>query len=116
MPEFFYTTARNNQARHYQHFTATPTAGAMGADIHGVNLNNLSDAGQAELRQALLDHQVLFIRDQQLDVGQLEAVTLRFGEFGTEPYVKAMPDHPHVVHVRKEASESTPFVFGGAWH
>lgn len=116
MPEFFYAPARNNQARSFQNFTAVPTAGSLGADIHGVDLNNLSDTGQAELRQALLDHQVLFIRDQQLSVSQLEAVTLRFGEFGTESYVKSMPDHPHVVHVRKEASEGTPFVFGGAWH
>lgn len=116
MAEFFYTTASNNQARKYQHLTATPVAGSLGADIHGVDLNNLSDAGQAELRQALMDHQVLFIRDQSLSIEQLEAVTLRFGEFGIESYAKPMADHPHVVHVLKEASESVPFVFGGAWH
>lgn len=116
MPEFFYTTARNNQARSNQHLRVTPVAGSLGADIHDIDLNNLSEAGQAELRQALMDHQVLFIRGQSLSVEQLEAVTLRFGDFGTEPYVKPMANHPHVVHVLKEASEATPFVFGGAWH
>lgn len=116
MPEFFYTTARNNRARASDHFQVTPVAGSLGADVHGVDLNDLSDAGQADLRQALMDHQVLFIRDQKLSVAQLESVTLRFGEFGSEPYVKPMADHPHVVHVLKEADESTPIVFGGAWH
>ncbi|PAU88206.1 taurine dioxygenase [Pseudomonas sp. WN033] len=116
MPEFFYTSASNNQARSYQHFKISPVAGSMGADVYDIDLNNLSDEGQKELRQALMDHLVLFIRDQNLSVAQLEAVTLRFGEFGSEPYVKPMADHPHVVHVRKEADESTPIVFGGAWH
>lgn len=116
MPEFFYTTARNNQPRPSAHFRVAPVAGSLGADIHDIDLNNLSDTGQADLRQALMDHQVLFIRDQSLSVEQLEAVSLRFGEFGIEPYVKPMVDHPHVVHVVKEASEGTPFVFGGAWH
>lgn len=116
MPEFFYTSASNNQARRYQHFKVSPVAGSMGADVYDIDLTNLSDAGQTELRQALMDHLVLFIRDQNLSVAQLETVTLRFGEFGSEPYVKPMADHPHVVHVRKEADESTPIVFGGAWH
>lgn len=116
MPEFFYTTARNNQARTSQHFRTVPVAGGLGADIHDIDLNNLSGEGQVELRQALLDHQVLFIREQSLSVTQLETVSQRFGEFGVEPYVKPMADHPHVVHVLKEASEGTPFIFGGAWH
>lgn len=116
MAEFFYTTASNNQARDYQHLTATPVAGSMGADITGVDLTTISEAGQKELRQALLDHQVLFIRDQSLSISQLEEVTLRFGEFGIESYAKPMPDHPHVVRVLKEPTEGVPFVFGGAWH
>ncbi|PKM29387.1 MAG: taurine dioxygenase [Gammaproteobacteria bacterium HGW-Gammaproteobacteria-11] len=116
MPEFFYTTAKNNQARPSEHFRVKPVAGSLGADIHDIDLNNLSEAGQAALRQALMDHQVLYIRDQSLSVSQLEAVSQRFGEFGVEPYVTPMADHPHVVHVLKEAGEGTPFVFGGAWH
>ncbi|MGY8809395.1 MAG: TauD/TfdA dioxygenase family protein [Pseudomonadales bacterium] len=116
MPEFFYTHARNNQARSSEHFSVSPVAGSLGADIHDIDLNNLSEPGQAALRQALMDHCVLFIRDQDLSVEQLETVTQRFGQFGVEPYVKPMPDHPHVVHVVKEASEQTPVVFGGAWH
>ena len=116
MPEFFFTTAKNNQARPSEYFRSVPVAGSLGADIHDIDLNTLSDAGQADLRRALMDHGVLFIRDQNLSVEQLEAVTQRFGAFGKEPYVQPMADHPHVVHVLKEAGEGSPFVFGGAWH
>lgn len=116
MPEFFYTTARNNRVRADSPLDIRPVAGSLGAEVFGLDLRDADENKQPALRQALLDHQVLFIRQQSLSVGDLERVTLRFGEFGIEPYVKPMPDHPHVVHVRKEASEATPVVFGGAWH
>ncbi len=116
MPEFFYTTAQNNQPRAGNQLDVRPVCGALGADVYGLDLKTLDARQQTALRQALLDHQVLFIREQALSIEDLERVTLRFGEFGIEPYVKPMPEHPHVVHVRKEAGEGTPVVFGGAWH
>lgn len=116
MSEFFYALASNNRAQAYRHLRVLPVAGSLGADVTGVNLNELGSDGFAELRAALLNHQVLFIRDQQLSVAQLEAVTQRFGAFGREPFVQTMAEHPHVIHVLKEADEKAPFVFGGAWH
>jgi taurine dioxygenase len=116
MSEFIYTLPSNNPALSYQHFRATPATGALGADVEGVDLRALCTAGYAELRQALLTHKVLFIHGQSLSVTDLEQVSLQFGEFGREPYVTCMAEHPHVVHVVKEADEKVPFVFGGAWH
>ena len=43
MPEFFYTTAKNNQARPSEYFRTVPVAGSLGADIYDIDLNNLSD-------------------------------------------------------------------------
>lgn len=44
-----------------------PYAGALGATVSDLNLTQpLSDDGLAGLRQALLDHEVLFFRDQDL--------------------------------------------------
>lgn len=116
MSEFIYTLPSNNPAASYQHFRATPATGALGADVEGVDLRALNAEGYAELRQALLTHKVLFIHGQSLNITDLEQVTLQFGEFGREPYVTCMEEHPHVVHVVKEADEKAPFVFGGAWH
>lgn len=116
MSEFIYTLPSSNPPGRYEHFSATPATGALGADVEGLDLRALNAEGFAELRQALLSHKVLFIHGQSLSVSDLEQVTQQFGEFGREPYVTCMEDHPHVVHVVKEANEKAPFVFGGAWH
>lgn len=116
MSEFIYCHPNHNRAADYRHMRVTPSTGALGADVEDLDLNRLSAAGFVELRQALLAHKVLFIREQNLSIADLERVTLQFGEFGREPYVTTMAEHPHVVHVVKEADEKAPFVFGGAWH
>jgi alpha-ketoglutarate-dependent taurine dioxygenase len=58
-----------------------PIAGAIGADIEGVDLSqSLDDATIADIRQALLRHRVVFFRDQELDHAQHIAFAARFGE------------------------------------
>ena len=53
-------------------FEIRPIAGALGAEIHGVNLSaDFSDDMAAALRQALLDHLVIFFRDQDLPPARL---------------------------------------------
>ncbi|KAF1070259.1 MAG: (R)-phenoxypropionate/alpha-ketoglutarate-dioxygenase [Pseudomonas citronellolis] len=116
MFEFYYALPSHNRANPYQAFAIEPATGAIGAEVREVDLRQLGSAGFAELRQALLAHKVLFIRDQSLTLEELEAITLHFGEFGREPYVQGLPGHEHVVRVVKEADEKTPVVFGGAWH
>jgi taurine dioxygenase len=93
-------------------------AGSCGADIEGVDLARSVDAQTvAELRRALLDHQVICIRGQQaLDDAGLERVTALFGGFGVEPYVEGEESHPHVLKVVKEADERRTSNFGGNWH
>lgn len=87
MSEFIYTLPSHNRAASYSHIRVTPTTGAIGADVENLDLTRLSDEGFAELRQALLAHKVIFIRDQALSVADLERVTQHLGEFGREPYV-----------------------------
>lgn len=109
-------TARTNAPRQYDHIRVQPISGALGAEIEGVDVRDLSDAAFVEIRQALADHVAIFILGQDLSIEDQERFTLRFGTFGADPFVEGMPDHPHVLHVRKEADEMAPFVFGGAWH
>lgn len=116
MSEFIYAHPSHNRAINYRNFRATPTTGAIGAEIEDIDLTRLDASGFAELRHALLAHKVIFIRDQVLGISDLEHVTQQLGEFGREPYVSGIKDHPNVVHVVKEADEKTPLVFGGAWH
>lgn len=109
-------TSKTNAPRAYQHIKVSPIAGPMGAELSGVDVRNPSEGAFEEIKQALADHIAVFILDQDLDVEDLEAFTLRFGEFGEDPFIEAMEGHPHVLHVIKEAEEMAPVIFGGLWH
>ena len=58
-----------------------PIAGAIGAEIAGVDLSkNLSDETVAAIRRAWLEHLVIFFRDQDLPPARFLAFARRFGE------------------------------------
>jgi alpha-ketoglutarate-dependent taurine dioxygenase len=57
-----------------------PIAGALGAEIHGVDLDDVLDDGVvAATRRTLLDHLVIFFfRDQELPPDRFLAFARRF--------------------------------------
>jgi taurine dioxygenase len=90
-------------------------AGALGAEIGGVDLaDDLPDATIAAIRQALVDHQVVFFRDQTLSPDQQVRLGTRFGPLNIHPYVAGMAGHPEVMEVIKEPEDRVNF--GGGWH
>lgn len=90
-------------------------AGALGAEIEGVNLaRELDNETFDDIHQAFLDHQVIFFRDQTLTPDQHKAFGRRFGKLNIHPYVKGMDDHPEIMEIIKEPSEKVNF--GGGWH
>src|ERR1700744_1708896 len=90
-------------------------AGALGAEISGVDLSQeLPDATIAAIRQALLDHQVIFFRDQDLAPARQVPFGRRFGPLNVPPYVAGMADYPEVMEVIKEPDDRLNF--GGGWH
>ncbi len=73
-------------------------SGALGAEVHGVSLGAIDDAGFARVRELLLEHLVLFFPDQHLDPDQHRAFARRFGEPEIHPFIpKLDDDHPEVV-------------------
>lgn len=96
-------------------FDIRPVAGALGAEIHGIDLaHDLDDAAIAELRQALLDHLVIFFRDQDISPAQHLAFAKRFGETVEYPLVKGLDGYPEIMTVVKLEHEKQNF--GGLWH
>lgn len=105
------------EGHRYRTLTVERCAGACGAVITGVDLAApLDDETIAEIRRALLDHLVVFFRDQSLDSDAQVAFSRRFGPYSPVPFVQAIPEHPEVIAVIREASESQGFAFGGIWH
>jgi taurine dioxygenase len=69
-----------------RHIEIAPIAGALGAEIGGVDVaRDLDDVVIGEIRQALLDYGVIFFRDQDLDRERHKAFTRRFGEIFIHP-------------------------------
>lgn len=91
------------------------TAGALGAEISGVDLAEpLSDDTVAAIRRALLDNLVIFFRDQELTTAQYLAFAQRFGEPIEYPFVRGLDGFPMVTPVVKREDETVNF--GGVWH
>jgi len=91
------------------------TSGALGAELSGVDLSReLSDETIAQIRQALVEHQVIFFRDQDLTPAQQVAFGARFGPLNIHPYVAGMAGQPEVMEIIKEPSDKINF--GGGWH
>src|SRR6201997_3008127 len=100
----------------YNTISVQRIAGALGAEIASVDLSRpLSDEVIGEIRRALLNHQVIFFRDQHLTPEQHLAFGRRFGSLNVHEFVGAMTDYPEIIEVRKEA-EDHGSNFGGAWH
>jgi taurine dioxygenase len=92
-----------------------PIAGALGAELCGVDLNDaLSDETAAEIRRALLDRLVVFFRDQDLTPESLIALARCFGPIAIHPIARGRDDHPEIVEVVREPGEMLNW--GSKWH
>jgi len=80
-------------------------AGSLGAFVEGVSLEaaGRSDALFAEVKAALLEHQVLFFRDQKMSPADYQRFARRFGPIEGHPAYNVVPDAPDV-----QILESTP--------
>src|SRR5713226_8617295 len=92
-----------------------PVAGAIGAEIAGVDLaGEIDDDTITAIRRAWLDHLVIFFRGQNLPPAQFLGFARRFGEPVEYPFVKGIDGFPLITPVVKLAHERVNF--GGLWH
>ncbi len=90
-------------------------AGALGAEIGGIDLRDpLGTETLTTMRQALLDHLVIFFRDQQLTSEQFMQFARSMGEPVEYPFVKGIEGFPQIIQVAKLEHERVNF--GGIWH
>jgi taurine dioxygenase len=101
--------------RAWRHIKAQPIAGALGAEIRGIDLAQpLTETVVAEIREAFLEYLVIFFRDQRLTPQQQVAFARRFGEPMEYPQLMGLPECPLVTPVIKLEHERVNF--GGIWH
>ena len=64
-----------------------PLTGALGAEVHGVDLAHLDDAQFAQIHAAFLEHSALMFHDQTLSQEEFAAFGRRFAELHDEPFL-----------------------------
>jgi taurine dioxygenase len=93
----------------------TRLGGVIGAEIHGVDLaEELPDQTVAAIREALLEHLVVFFRDQHLTSAQYRAFAARIGTPIEYPFVPGIDGFPDITPVAKRPDQTINF--GGVWH
>ena len=89
----------------------------IGAEISGIDLAEAArnDDLFGEIRAALIEHKVLFLRDQDIARADHVAFASRFGALEDHPVVGSDPDHPGLVQIYKDES-SPPDHYENSWH
>lgn len=95
-----------------------PMTCAIGAELSDVKIAGAvhSNTLFGEIKAALLEHKVLFLRNQQ-DMSRADHVAFarRFGELEDHPVVGSDPEHPGLVRIYK--SPDQPMArYENAWH
>lgn len=108
-------TAETSASRPYRWIEANSIAGALGAEIDGVDLScDLTDEVMAEIRAASLRHQVIFFRDQKLTPEQHVAFARRWGEILYFPLSDGIEGYPEILEVKKTPADKKNV--GNFWH
>ena len=77
---------------------ARPVARALGAVISGIDISQELSQSQVErLRELLLEHQVLFFRDQPLTPQEQVRFAARFGSLHVHPIYPVLPELPEIM-------------------
>ena len=106
------TNVRNAQA-----LQVRPLTCALGAQISGVQLSQAAQDGGLfdELHAMLLEHKVLFLRDQALTRAEHVAFASRFGSLEDHPVAGSDPEHPGLVRIYKSPDQPADR-YENAWH
>ncbi|WP_413768507.1 TauD/TfdA dioxygenase family protein [Rhodococcus pyridinivorans] len=94
-----------------------PLTGSIGAELHGVDLAEVArdDERFAELKALLLEHKVLFFRNQEMSRAEHVALAERFGSLEDHPVLGSDPEHPGLVRIYKDL-DSPPEAFENSYH
>jgi taurine dioxygenase len=94
-----------------------PLTCAIGAELSNIDLGAASrdPALVAEIRALLLEHKVLFFREQDITRAEHVAFARHFGELEDHPVAGSDPENPGLVRIYK-TPDSPPDRYENAWH
>jgi len=89
-------------------------SGALGAEVSGINLKDSSDKNWDVINKLMLEHKVLFFRDQDITSEEQINLAKKFGPLEKHVYVKNLKDYPEIIRIIKGADEKHQW--GETWH
>jgi taurine dioxygenase len=98
----------------YKKISVAPLAGAIGAEVRGVDLKDADAEAWEEIAAAYRDRLILAFPDQALTPKTQVEAAGNFGTVGYYPFAEGLPEEPHVFAIVKEAHETKNF--GEGWH
>ena len=99
----------------YETIKVTPLTPRIGAEVTGVKLTEpLGNQQFQEVHDALMEHSVIFFRDQPVDVNQHKDFGRLFGDLHIHPGSPPPPGHPEILIVH--ADKNSKHIAGENWH
>lgn len=99
----------------YQKIGVDPLSPIIGAEVSGVDISKPLDKDVLEeVNRALLDHQVIFFRDQEMSLERHKAFGRNFGSLHIHPTAAKIDGHPEILIIH--ADENSKAVAGMKWH
>jgi taurine dioxygenase len=99
----------------YEAIDVRPVTPRIGAEVSGLDLTRpLSNLQLDEVHRALAEHQVLFFRDQKLDLDQHKAFGRYFGDLHIHPNTPGPEGHPEILPIHADAGSKR--IAGENWH
>ena len=89
-------------------------SGALGAEISGINLKDSSKENYERINALLLEHKVIFFRNQNITQEEQIALAENWGPLETHAYTKGLKEFPEIVRIIKEPNEKNNW--GEGWH
>jgi len=89
-------------------------SGALGAEVEGIDLRDSSLNNFSLINELLLEHKVLFFRDQNITPEEQISLAKKFGPLERHVYVKPRQNYPEIIRIIKGPQEKHQW--GETWH
>ena len=89
-------------------------SGALGAEIFGIDLKDSSEKNFSLINKLLLEHKVLFFREQNITPAEQISLAKHFGPLEKHVYVKPRENYPEIIRIIKGPEEKHQW--GETWH
>ena len=89
-------------------------SGALGAEIEGIDLKDTSVENFKKINKLLLEHKVIFFRNQNITEEEQLALAKHFGPLEKHVYVKPLENYPEIIRIIKGPNEKHQW--GETWH